>query len=146
MSIPVDKQWVQITIAVYRGKGRENKIIAYEYRLPRPLWQKWQWVITWRAARVQCQYPRDYVSTELAFFENISEGQREITIDYNNWIAAKAMITKITNAMRRFEENYMPKLFEPLPSDNEDWKKAKAKLDFYVVREAMLRVKVEENN
>lgn len=138
------EQWVRITIVVYQGKGRDNKIIAHEYRLPRPLWQKWQWVITWRAARVQCQYPREYVSTELAFFENISGEQREIRIDYNNWIAAKAMITKIEKAIALFEKNYMPKLFEPLPSDNEDWKRAKAKLDFYIAREAMLRVKVSE--
>ena len=48
------EQWVEVTI--YYGYA-DKQVSLYHYNLPREMYFRYQWVIRWRMAKLQCQYP-----------------------------------------------------------------------------------------
>ena len=60
------EQWVEVTI--YYGYA-EKQVSLYHYNLPREMYFRYQWVIRWRMAKLQCQYPKQIVSTSLYFYD-----------------------------------------------------------------------------
>lgn len=64
------EQWVEVTI--YYGYA-EKQVSLYHYNLPREMYLRYQWVIRWRMAKLQCQYPKQIVSTSLYFMISVLE-------------------------------------------------------------------------
>lgn len=60
--------WVYIGIErIDAQTSKTTRLFAYD--LPRKLYERKRWVIRWRVARLQCQYPRDTVTPYYTFYD-----------------------------------------------------------------------------
>lgn len=66
----------------------------YHYDLPRELAEKFDWVIRWRAARLQCRYPRYYVRILHSPYRKVMGVNIGMQQDIDIFLAAKAQYTK----------------------------------------------------
>lgn len=96
------EQWVEVTI--YYGYA-EKQVSLYHYNLPREMYFRYQWVIRWRVAKLQCQYPRQIVSTSLYFYDKRSGESMEVSGRLSKLISAKAQITKAERTMNKYIEH-----------------------------------------
>lgn len=66
----------------------------HSYDLPRELHERYRWVIRWREARLQCQYPRENINTYYSYYDK----RTGLRTDFNSCLmklaAAKAQITR----------------------------------------------------
>ena len=62
------EKWVCITIE-YRTKERQ-RVVLFRYDLPRDVYERRQWVVRWRHARLLCQYPKENVQTYFSLWLN----------------------------------------------------------------------------
>lgn len=85
------EQWVEVTI--YYGYA-EKQVNLYHYNLPREMYSQYQWVIRWRMAKLQCQYPKQIISTSLYFYDMRSGESLEVSSCLSKLISAKAQITQ----------------------------------------------------
>ena len=60
------EKWVCITIE-YRTKERQ-RVVLFRYDLPRDVYERRQWVVRWRHARLLCQYPKENVQTYFSYY------------------------------------------------------------------------------
>lgn len=103
------EQWVEVTI--YYGYA-EKQVSLYHYNLPREMYLRYQWVIRWRMAKLQCQYPKQIVSTSLYFYDKRSGESMEVSGCLSKLISAKAQITKEERKMNEYiEHNRQNNLF-----------------------------------
>lgn len=93
------EQWVEVTI--YYGYA-EKQVSLYHYNLPREIYFRYQWVIRWRMAKLQCQYPKQIVSTSLYFYDMRSGESLEVSSCLSKLISAKAQITKAERRMNEY--------------------------------------------
>lgn len=93
------EQWVEVTI--YYGYA-EKQVSLYHYNLPREIYFRYQWVIRWRMAKLQCQYPKQIVSTSLYFYDMCSGESLEVSSCLSKLISAKAQITKAERRMNEY--------------------------------------------
>lgn len=111
------EQWVEVTI--YYGYA-EKQVNLYHYNLPREMYFRYQWVIRWRMAKLQCQYPKQIVSTSLYFYDKCSGESMEVSGCLSKLISAKAQITKAERRMNEYiEYNHQNNLFFDEESDEE---------------------------
>ncbi len=92
------ERWVRIEITV-QGTTEER---AYFYDLPRDVYERREWVIRWRAARIQCQNPRRQVRTFHDYYRRMSGNDLGMQKDIDTFIAAKAAVTKQRNNLERY--------------------------------------------
>ena len=60
--------WVYISIErVDANDLRSTRLFFYD--LPRDLYEKRKWVVRWRVAKLQCQYPRDTVRAYYSYYD-----------------------------------------------------------------------------
>lgn len=85
------EHWVRISIEYKDEAG--NPVRLHSYDLPRGLYEHYRWVIRWREAKLQCLYPRKYISTYYSFYDK----RTGLRTDFNSCLmklaAAKAQIT-----------------------------------------------------
>lgn len=85
------EHWVRISIEYKDEAG--NPVRLHSYDLPRGLYERYRWVIRWREAKLQCLYPRKYISTYYSFYDK----RTKLRTDFNSCLmklaAAKAQIT-----------------------------------------------------
>ena len=85
------EHWVRISIEYKDEAG--NPVRLHSYDLPRELYERYRWVIRWREAKLQCLYPRKYISTYYSFYDK----RTKLRTDFNSCLmklaAAKAQIT-----------------------------------------------------
>ena len=93
------EQWVEVTI--YYGYA-EKQVSLYHYNLPREMYFRYQWVIRWRMAKLQCQYPKQIVSTSLYFYDKRSGETMEVGGCLSKLISAKAQVTKAERRMNEY--------------------------------------------
>lgn len=111
------EQWVEVTI--YYGYA-EKQVSLYHYNLPREMYSRYQWVIRWRMAKLQCQYPKQIVSTSLYFYDKRSGESMDVNGCLSKLISAKAKITKAERRMNEYiEYNRQNNLFFDEESDEE---------------------------
>lgn len=83
--------WVRISIEYKDEAG--NPVRLHSYDLPRGLYERYRWVIHWRETKLQCLYPRKYISTYYSFYDK----RTGLRTDFNSCLmklaAAKAQIT-----------------------------------------------------
>ena len=96
------ENWVQISICY--GHGHQS-VILYTYDLPREVYERRMWVIRWRVARLQCQYPRNDVYTSFYYYDKRSGESLEVSSCLSNLISAKAQITKAERRMNEYIEH-----------------------------------------
>lgn len=120
------EQWVEVTL--YYGYA-DKQVSLYHYNLPREMYFRYQWVIRWRMAKLQCQYPKQIVSTSLYFYDKRSGESMEVSGCLSKLISAKAQITKAERKMNEYiEHNHQNNLFFDENTD-EELVKFKAKLE-----------------
>lgn len=111
------ENWVQISICY--GYGHQS-VTLYTYDLPREVYERRMWVIRWRVARLQCQYPRNDVYTSFYYYDKRSGESLEVSSCLSKLISAKAQITKAERRMNEYiEHNRKSNLFFDENTDEE---------------------------
>ena len=111
------ENWVQISICY--GHGHQS-VTLYTYDLPREVYERRMWVIRWRMAKLQCQYPKQIVSTSLYFYDKRSGESLEVSSCLSKLISDKAQITKAERKMNEYiEHNRQNNMFFDENTDEE---------------------------
>ena len=111
------EQWVEVTI--YYGY-EEKQVSLYHYNLPREIYFRYQWVIRWRMAKLQCQYPKQIVSTSLYFYDKRSGESMDVNGCLSKLMSTKAQITKAERKMNEYiEHNRQNNMFFDENTDEE---------------------------
>lgn len=98
------ERWVRIEIAMETTRtehGTENKRMAF-YDLPVWVYQRREWVIRWRAARIQCQHPRNQVRTFSDYYRRMNGNDLGMQQDIDKFISSKAAVTRQRNNLERY--------------------------------------------
>lgn len=86
------ERWVYISIEYKDEAGRRCRLHSYD--LPRELHERYRWVIRWREAKLQCQYPRENINTYYSYYDK----RTGLRTDFNSCLmklaATKAQITR----------------------------------------------------
>lgn len=85
------EKWVCITIE-YRTKERQ-RVVLFRYDLPRDVYERRQWVVRWRHARLLCQYPKENVQTYFSYYDKRTGLSMDFGSALSRLSAAKAQIT-----------------------------------------------------
>lgn len=84
------QHWVFVSIERKGEFGDRERI--YSYDLPRELYERRKWVIRWRAAKLQCQYPKDSINCYLSYYDNRLGNDLKLTDDLRTLISCKAQV------------------------------------------------------
>lgn len=98
------EHWDDISIERNGDKWGEY-IRLYHYDLPRQLAEKYEWVIRWRAAKLQCQNPRYCVRIYHCPYKKVMGMNIGMQKDIDVFVAAKAQYSK----QKRNLEEYISK-------------------------------------
>ena len=84
-------RWVRISIE-YKSGGNYHRLWLYDM----PVWQyeKWDWVIRWRRAKLQCQHPMEYVEVGFDHYKKVMGTNIGMQHDIDRFVAAKAQVSK----------------------------------------------------
>ena len=85
------ERWVKIAV-LYKHEGSETML--YHYDLPVWQYRKWEWVIRWRQAKLQCQHPRECVTLAFDYYKKVMGCNIGMQQDIDKFVAAKAQVTK----------------------------------------------------
>jgi len=96
------EQWVSISIERTIPNDYREKL--YKYDIPRHMLDKWRWVIHWRQAKLQCQYPRCCILIYHYFYDKRTGLETGFGSLLSKLSAAKAQITKIERAIDNYIE------------------------------------------
>lgn len=111
------EQWVEVTL--YYGYA-DKQVSLYHYNLPREMYFRYQWVIRWRMAKLQCQYPKQIIGISLYHYDKRSGESIELNSCLSKLISVKAQITKAERRMNEYiEYNHQNNLFFDEESDEE---------------------------
>jgi hypothetical protein len=93
------EKWVIISIE-YRTKDC-RRVVLCQYDLPREIYERYDWVIRWRKARFQCQYPREMIWAYTSYYDK----KIGLKTDFNSCLSRLASSkAQITIAKRREQE------------------------------------------
>lgn len=113
------EKWVQITIE-YNDEVKHEPVRLFIYDLPREVYERRRWVIRWRLARFQCQYPKQYVECYYHYYDRRSGESLGFDSCLFKLISAKAQVTKAERMMREYiEYNRKHNLFFNEETDEE---------------------------
>ena len=120
------QKWVSISIE--RMDNDRNREQIFNYDLPREVYERWQWVVNWRRAKLVCKYPKDHVNCYFSFYDKRLGNNPKFTSDLKTLTSAKAQVTRV---QRKIDEyiayNKANNLFFDENTD-EDLLKARKKL------------------
>lgn len=85
------QMWAYISIERTDEYGNRERV--YFYDLPRELYERKSWVIRWRAAKIQCQYPKDIVRVYTSFYDKRFGNDTKLTEDLRKLASAKAQVS-----------------------------------------------------
>ena len=143
------ERWVYISIE-YKDEGKLEPVRLFSYNLPREVYDRRRWVIRWRLARLQCQYPKQYVECFHSYYDRRSGEILGFESCLSKLISAKAQVTKAERTMLDYiDRNRQHNLFFDEVTD-EDLVKFRSKLErkkAYVTEcEKRLKQLVERGN
>lgn len=111
------EQWVEVTL--YYGYA-DKQVSLYHYNLPREMYFRYQWVIRWRMAKLQCKYPKQIISISLYFYDKRSGESMDVSSCLSKLISAKAQVTKAERMIREYiEHNRQHNMFFDENADEE---------------------------
>lgn len=104
------ERWVLISLVRQVGGSGQQLDKMKTYDLPVRMKERWEWVIRWRRAWLQCRYPRDIIVETSSYYRKVDGCDIGMHVDLARFIAAKAQFTrqqKIVDEYRRekSEEN-----------------------------------------
>lgn len=141
------QKWVFISIERLDENGERARVFCYD--LPRDVYDRRQWVVEWREAKVVCQYPRGDVQKYFSFYDKRLGNDPRVTADLRALISAKAQVTKVQRHIDEYVAyNKVNNLFFDESTDI-DLKKAREKLMIKMVNvqaaEKRLKQKIKEH-
>lgn len=89
------ERWVRLEILMETGRtehGAEEQRMAF-YDFPVEVYLRREWVIRWRAARIQCQHPRNTVRTFSDYYRRMKGNDLGMQADIDKFTRAKASVT-----------------------------------------------------
>lgn len=93
-------KWVFLSIE-YQTKDYQ-RVVLYQYDLPRDLYEKKRWLVRWRQAKCQCSYPHESVQLYHSYYDK----KTGLRTDYNSCLtrlaASKAQITIAKNREQKY--------------------------------------------
>lgn len=111
------ERWVEVTL--YYGYA-DKQVSLYHYDLPREMYLRYQWVIRWRMAKLQCQYPKQIIGISLYHYDKRSGESMKLNSCLSKLISAKAQVTKAERMMNKYiEYNRQNNLFFDKDTDDE---------------------------
>jgi len=140
------EEWVFVSIE-YRNKDGEY-IKLHKYDIPRRMQERYEWVFRWRAAQLQCKYPRECIRTYYSYYDKRTGLSLGFDSDLSQLRAAKAQITLAEKREQEYieykRENDM--FFDEQTDEQLRTFRAKlqAKMDKYVCLYARLEQKVKQ--
>lgn len=137
------ERWVYISIE-YKDDGNLEPVRLFSYNLPREVYERRRWVVRWRLARLQCQYPKQYVECFHSFYDRRSGESLGFDSYLSKLISAKAQVSKAERIMRDYiKHNREHNLFFDEETD-EDLVKFRDKLERKKVNVAEYEKKLEK--
>lgn len=109
--------WVYISIERIKLNGIRERIFSYD--LPRKLYERKKWVIRWRAAKIQCQYPKEQINCFYSYYDKRLGNDPKLTADLRTLIAAKAQVTRQQRIIGEYIEQHRSDLFFDEDTDKE---------------------------
>lgn len=94
------EHWVKISFC-YRDL-QANTYTLYEIDLPRKLYEKYQWVIQWRKAKLVCQYPKNNVQVCCCFYDKRTGLKTGFNSMLSQLASRKAQITKVERKIQEY--------------------------------------------
>ena len=91
------ESWVIISLERRLADGTKERL--YRYDLPREMQERWMWVINWRRAKLQCQYPRSHILMYYHYYDKRTGLETGFGTLLYKLSAAKAQITKVERAI-----------------------------------------------
>lgn len=143
------ERWVKIYIERVVDDNYQNVDVIHKYDIPVQLAERYDWVIRWRKAKMQCLYPRDMVRQSSCYYKKVIGVTIKMQDDIDSLVSAKAQLTKQRNIINTYvnDKRKANDMFYD-ERDDEVLQKAIAKLKLKEqnVKEAeeRLRKKVEE--
>lgn len=86
------QHWVFISIE--RNNEQGDLVRLYAYDLPREIYERRKWVIRWRVAKLQCQYPKYDIKYFLSYYDKRLGNDLKLTDDLRTLISCKAQVSK----------------------------------------------------
>lgn len=93
------ERWVEVTL--YYGYA-DKQVSLYHYDLPREMYFRYQWVIRWRMAKFQCQYPKQIIGISLYHYDKRSGESMGLNSCLSKLISAKAQVAKAERMMKNY--------------------------------------------
>lgn len=137
------QHWVYIYFERIDENGKQVRIFGYD--LPREVYERREWVVEWRKAKLVCQYPKGNVRTYFSYYDKRLGNDHKLNDDLRKLISAKAQVTKVQRRIAEYiEHNKANNLFFDESSDI-DLKKVREKLAIKIanVQEAEERLKMK---
>lgn len=139
------ERWVYISIEYKDEAGRKCRLHSYD--LPRELHERYRWVIRWREARLQCQYPRENINTYYSYYDKRTGLRTEFNSCLMKLAAAKAQITRAERKEAEYlADQRLNNLFFDEQTDDqllEFHEKLRMKKEKYAALECIIHSKVK---
>ena len=112
------EDYVGVSIGYYRrdssyidridGKAWVN---LYHYDLPRAMYERWLWVIEWRAAKCKCQHPREDITTTTCYYDKKTGDNEEALVMLNQMHNHLVQLLRKTRQLEDLKEQQTKQLF-----------------------------------
>lgn len=110
-------RWVIISIG-YRSKDfRTPDVLLFKYNIPLYMSKKYDYVIRWRAAKLQCNYPKESICTWYTHYDKNTSLKLEHDSLYTKVIRWKGLVTRAKNIIKKYEEERLKTLFHDFEND-----------------------------
>lgn len=140
-------RWVIISIGYRSRDYKTPDVLLYKYNIPVYLKEKYSWVIRWRAAKLQCQYPKEDICTWYTNYDKRTSLKLEHDSLYTKVIRWKGLVTRAKNIIKEYEEERLKTLFHDFQNDP-IWLDAQTKLkqreDRLAELQELLRIETEK--
>jgi hypothetical protein len=94
------EHWVYVTFEI-RDEDR-NREVLHTIDIPRPMLDRWRWLIEWRKAKLICKYPRKGIEVYHCYYDKRSGLQTGMNFILSKVASAKAQITKVERNIARY--------------------------------------------
>jgi hypothetical protein len=140
-------RWVIISIGYRSRDYKTPDVLLYKYNIPVYLKEKYDWVIRWRAAKIQCRHPKEYICTWYTHYDRRTSLRLEHDSLYTKIIAAKAWLTRARNKVKKYEEERGRTLFHDFENDPvrlDAMRKVRVKEERLIKLQELLKIETEK--
>lgn len=136
------EHWVYISFEI-KNENR-NREILHKIDIPRVLYDRWQWVIEWRRAKLVCKYPRKHIWVYHSYYDKRTGLETGFGTMLGKLSAAKAQVTKMERIIAQYVEYMSQNDLFFNPETDERLLKANGKLERKIQHCALLHAELEQ--